>query len=177
MSDRKFSQEFQDLLENSEAPAEVWSSRLGSMANQQVMRDWLSRARLWKLLVTLTFKDPIPPEPAFNIWRRLVRLLNERSFGRHYTRIVGHAYFSYVLGIEYQRRAVVHFHALVDKPLNFDLVHRWWQRAAGFVWIEQIEHWEKAILYVTKYVTKGGELKLYFARRERVPKPLPRWWS
>ena len=59
------------------------------------------------IFVTLTFKDPIAPEPAFNIWWRLVRLLNEGSFGRHYTRIVGHAYFSYVLGIEYQRRDVV----------------------------------------------------------------------
>ena len=176
MSARDFSQEFQDLLAHSEAPAEVWSSRLGRTANQQVMRDWLSRAKLWKLFVTLTFRDPIPPEPAFNIWRRLVRLLNERSFGKHYTRIVHHSYFSYVLGIEYQRRDVVHFHALVDKPLNFDLVHRWWQRAAGYAWIEPIEKYQEAIRYVTKYVTKGGELKVFFSKTERVPKPLPTWW-
>ena len=176
MPDRDFSQELQDLLENSGTPAEVWNSRLGRYANQQVMRDWLATARFWRLFLTLTFKDPIRPEPAFNIWRRLVRLLNERSFGKHYTRIVQHSYFSYVLGIEFQRRDVVHFHALVDKPLNFDLIHRWWNRAAGFAWIDKIEHYQEAIRYVTKYVTKGGELKVYLAKTERVPKPLPLWW-
>jgi hypothetical protein len=177
MSEIDLNQEFQDLLESSDEPLEVWDSRLGRTTRQTAMRDWLSGVRLWKLFLTLTFKNPIAPDPAFQIWRRLVRLLNQKSFGGHYTRIVHHSYFSYVLGIEFQRRDVVHFHALVDKPLNFDLIHSWWNRAAGFVWIDQIEHREKAIHYVTKYVTKGGEIKIYAARNERVPKPLPMWWK
>jgi hypothetical protein len=177
MPDADLDQEFQDLLDNSESPLDVWNSRLGRITRQAAMRDWLAGVKLWKLFLTLTFKNPIAPDPAFQIWRRLVRILNDRSFGSHYTRLVHHSYFSYVLGIEFQRRDVVHFHALVDKPLNFDLVHRWWNRAAGFVWIDQIEHREKAIYYVTKYVTKGGELKIYAARTERAPKPLPLWWN
>ena len=177
MPDSDLSQEFQELLEQSGSPADVWTSKLGRIANHQAMRDWLAGVKLWKLFLTLTFKNPIPPEPAFQLWRRLVRILNHHSFGSHYTRIVHHSYFSYVLGIEWQRREVVHFHALVDKPLNFDLVHRWWNRAAGFAWIDQIEHYDKALYYVTKYVTKGGELKIYSARNERVPKPLPIWWK
>lgn len=177
MTETKLSQEFQNLLEESDSPLDVWTSRLGRAARQEATRDWLATAKAWKLFLTLTFKNPIGPEPAFQIWRRLVRILNHKSFGRHYTRIVQHSYFSYVLGIEFQRRDVVHFHALVDKPLNFDLVHRWWNRAAGFAWIDQIQNRDKAIHYVTKYVTKGGELKTYAAKTERMPKPLPIWWK
>ncbi len=177
MPDRLFSEEFQTFLEDSENPAEVWNSRLGRFANQEATRDWLASLKIWRVFLTLTFKNPIAPEPAFQIWRRLVRILNQKSFGPHYTRLVHHSYFSYVLGLEYQRRDVVHFHALVDKPLNFDLIHRWWNRAAGFAWIDQIEHYDKAIHYVTKYVIKGGELSIYAARNERMPKPLPLWWK
>lgn len=177
MPDRSFSEEFQSFLEESESPAEVWNSRLGRYANQEATRDWLATLKIWRVFLTLTFKNPIAPEPAFQIWRRLVCILNQKNFGKHYTRMVHHSYFSYVLGLEYQRRDVVHFHALVDKPLNFDLIHRWWNRAAGFAWIDQIEHYDKAIHYVTKYVTKGGELRIYTARSERMPKPLPLWWK
>ncbi len=177
MQDSHFTNEFQEYLEKSDHPTDAWDSRLGKFVTQEAYRKWLSRLKLWRLFLTLTFRNPIAPDPAYQIWRRLIRTLNQKSFGPRYTRIVHHSYFSYVLGLEYQRRDVVHFHALVDKPLNFDLIHRWWNRAAGFAWIDQIEHYDKAIHYVTKYVIKGGELSIYVARNERMPKPLPLWWK
>jgi hypothetical protein len=142
---------------------------------------WISEQREWKNFLTLTFRDEITQEAALAKYYRLVRLLNRRLFGSHYTRIVGHSYFSYVIGIERQTRGVLHLHCLVDRPIDYSFIHKVWNEWAGFVWIEKVGTADRDVIYyISKYISKGGELLPYFAdlrTSNRVPNSLPIWWS
>jgi hypothetical protein len=144
--------------------------------------NWVSKQRIWKHFVSMTYREEITQEAALAMWYRFIRLLNRRVFGDHYTRIVHHSYFSYVLGIERQTRGVLHFHVLIDRPIDYAFIHKVWNDWAGFSWIEQIkpESNRDAIFYVSKYVVKGGELLPYFTDRQTtlmVPPARPLWWS
>lgn len=129
----------------------------------------------WSSIMTLTFRNPVGPDPAMARWRGLVKVLNESLLGKHYTQKVHHSYFSYMMGIEFQRREVIHFHALISRPIDFGLVHRWWNAAAGFAWLSIVRDREAALNYCTKYVIKGGEILTYKAKHVTLPSPLP--WS
>jgi hypothetical protein len=107
-----------------------------------------------------------------------VRKNNEHAFGKHYTQKVGHSYFSYVVGLEYQTRDVVHFHALVDQPLDFSYVHDFWGDRCGFAWIDgKIKSNAATVGYVCKYTVKGGELDFFVQKKNRKPAVLPSWWK
>jgi len=151
---------------------DVNSEELQRAAASQALRFYKTVA-FWPVMATLTFREPIGPDPAMATWRSLVRVLNERVFGKHYTRKVGHSYFSYVMGIEFQRRDVIHFHALFNRPVDFGLIHRWWNVAAGFAWVDQVRERAAALSYVMKYVLKGGEVLSYRAKSCTMPSPLP----
>ena len=70
-------------------------------------------------------------------------MLNEETFGKRYTNYVGHSYFSYVASIEYQKRDVIHFHMLIDRPVDFRAVHKYWNIIAGFAKAELVQQNEK----------------------------------
>jgi len=140
---------------------------------------WLADQRDWSTFITLTFKDPIGQEEALEAWRRLVRTLNKQVVGDHYTRIVKHSYFSYCLGIERQLRGCLHFHVIVDRPFDFQLLHRYWNKAAGWAWIDKINDRDGAVEYLTKYITKRGEIMPYLAAPppyELKPGKAFTWW-
>ena len=74
-----------------------------------------------------------------------------------------------MLAWEYQRRGVLHFHALFGdvEDLNvrlrrLDWMDRWMAlgQPAGFARIEAIDSQEAVRKYVTKYVVKGGQIDL-----------------
>jgi hypothetical protein len=168
-----------DMLAAHDNVREGWQSPGVKNEIHQVYYDWLSRAAEWTTFITLTFKDVKPPDQAYKCWTLLVRVLNQRAFGSHYTEKVGHSYFNYIVGIESTKsRDVVHFHVLIDKPVDYKLVHSWWNKVAGFAWIERIKDKDKALHYVTKYCLKAGEdnVRFFLKSKGKTPDPLPGWW-
>lgn len=117
----------------------------------------------WQWFVNLTFREETHPEAADKKYRRFINLLNRDLYGRRYLeRGEG---LTWVRGLEWQRREVVHFHALfadaenIDNKLGrFDQMRRW-ESLAGIARIYPIDDKQEAVIrYVTKYVVKGGEI-------------------
>jgi hypothetical protein len=131
----------------------------------------------WVSFLTLTFDNraDVIPEQADKRWKYFVQCLNRDILGQHYVNKVGHSYFGYVRGLEYQQRGVVHFHALVDRCLDFEIAHRMWKHMAGYLWISKINDSEAAVHYVTKYCTKGGEIDFYKPQKPWEFRPTPPW--
>ncbi len=168
-----------EVLEKFEDVHEGWRSKAARGELHIIYNEWLTYVCGWRNFLTLTFKEIRPPDKAYLTFLRLVRTLNEDLFGDHYTRIVHHSYFNYLLGMEFTRsREVCHFHVLTDRPMDYQLIHSWWNKAAGICWIEQVRDTMKTLRYVTKYVCKGGDenIKVYLTSNHRVPRPLPSWW-
>ena len=88
-----------------------------------------------------------------------------------------HSYFSYAIVSENQLRGVLHFHVLVDRPINYDLLHRHWNSVAAFAQIQQIREFGPAVRYLTKYVSKGGEIDPFRAKDKYAPPHLPYSWK
>ena len=143
--------------------------------------EWITDFAVWKSFLTLTVdNDHFCLRDGFiKRVRSLVQVLNKDLFGNHYIRIVGHSYFSHVLGIEYTKNGVIHGHMLVDRPLNFPLVHRFWNSISGFVWLKPVTDISGAARYISKYVSKGDDVELiYKATSHKSPhEPIPFWYS
>lgn len=131
----------------------------------------------WKSFITLTFREPVGVDVARAKVLSLIALLNRRLFGKHYSKCVLHSYFSYCIGMEYQERDVIHFHMLVDRSVDFVLIHKWWDSVAGFAYIEKIHQRELVVSYVTKYVLKGGNVWLYKSKSDLMPRKKPIWFT
>lgn len=167
-----------EILQQYENSQAGWRSRAvnGVLVDEWV--PWILELAPWKNFLTLTFKEEKTPDVALSLFRWLVRVTNERTFGKRYARTVGHSYYSYCYGMEYQKRDVVHFHVLTDKPIDYTLVHSAWGNRCGFAWIDgNLTKKEDVITYVCKYVLKGGEIDVYKAKKDFVPKVLPTWWN
>lgn len=135
----------------------------------------------WSSFWTMTFSDAdrthaVTREESEFLWRRLVQCLNRDLYGNNYTRIVGHSYFSYALAFEYQTRGAIHMHALVDGITNWELANRIWRHMAGIINIKPINDGLKAAKYLCKYVTKGGDINLYIAKKIKPPSFKPLWY-
>ncbi len=157
-------------------PLEIWYGKVAKGILVNELESWIVVLGNWKSFVTLTFRDETPPDKAWKRFRSLIRLLNKNLLGSHYTRYVKHSYFSYVVGLEYQRRGVVHFHFMVDEPIDFLTLHRIWNYWAGFAKTEIIRDVREVTRYVSKYVLKGGEIHTYKKHRNWIPDPKPYWW-
>jgi hypothetical protein len=79
--------------------------------------------------------------------------------------------------MEYQKRDVVHFHVMVDQPVNFERIHTLWNSWAGFAHTDIIKDKNDVVNYVCKYIVKGGEIYPFLAKKEFTPKVLPYWWK
>ncbi|MDP8267128.1 MAG: hypothetical protein P9L97_00240 [Candidatus Tenebribacter davisii] len=166
-----------DSLQYFDNTSDAWDSRVVRKLLRKTWSEWLSM-RKWCVFLTLTFRDETYPETALKKLNYLIRMLNEETFGKHYTNYVGHSYFSYVASIEYQKRDVIHFHVLIDRPVNFRAIHKYWNYIAGFAKVELVQQNENAVYYVTKYVAKCGEMGLpYFAKKIYTPPFIPNWWK
>jgi len=156
--------------------SDVWGGRVARRLITEQYATWLVGLAPWLVFLTLTFRDEIPLDSAVRRFKLLVSVLNKSLLGKHYTRYVGHSYFSYVMAVEDQKRGVPHIHALTDKPLDFALIHDWWPVASGFAWTSIVRDSARAVWYVAKYVAKGGELVPYKASVDFTPVPPPLWW-
>jgi len=68
----------------------------------------------------------------------------------------------WVRALEYQRRGVIHYHALLAGVQELRRLS-WmdlWNELAGYARIEPIRDGSVVRRYVSKYVAKGGELDL-----------------
>jgi hypothetical protein len=168
---------FEDLFLRFDDPSEAWDCKEARKLLAEANSGWLWSLRPWSIFITLTFKEEKPSDIAKALFKRLVRTLNQDVFGKHYSKKVGHSYFSYVLAIEYQRRDVIHFHVLIDRPVNFERIHILWNSWAGFVWTEIVKDQIDVVNYVCKYISKGGEIYPFLAKKEFIPAVLPYWWK
>lgn len=170
-------EDFEKYLESCDDPSNAWDSKFArkALTDQSVL--WILSLANWINTMTLTFRNDTPYDVAIAKFKRLVRYLNKDLFGKHYTKIVKHSYFSYVLGIEYQSRGVIHFHGLVDKPVNFKFIHTFWNDCAGYAYIKKIRSQFDCVKYIAKYNLKGGQNEVYIAEKEYIPKVVPYWWN
>ena len=164
-------------LKNCYSVSELWNAKIMRKLQTENTISWVLPLAEWKVGLTLTFRDDKPHDRAIFYWKMLIRELNKELFGKHYTKIVKHSYFSYAYGIEYQRRDVIHFHAIIDKPVNFRKIHSLWNRWAGFAWTDIIESPVGMVSYLSKYNLKHGHVVAYKAKKDYVPNVLPSWWK
>lgn len=158
-------------------PAEIWEGRAAKRELRKAYARWLLGLAPWCALVTLTFRDEKPEDSARAWLRKLVRELNESLLGKRYRRVVGESYFSYAAAFEYQLRGALHFHMLVDRPIDFRLIHERWASWAGWAWTDIVKRPERATKYVVKYAVKHGELDVYKASWTGEPIVRPGWWD
>ena len=176
-SDQDLLEEMETYLSDCEDASEIWEGRAMKSAIRKSYTRWLVNFANWRIMGTLTFKDDyVSVERAKRVFRALVRELNKGIFGKHYTRYVGHSYFSYVLATEYQSRGVPHFHFLADRPLDFGLLHKYWNERAGFAYTYKIQNLGGAVRYTVKYIVKDGDIEAWKQEKRIVPVVVPNWW-
>jgi hypothetical protein len=111
--------------------------------------------------------------------KRFIKLVNIQAFGKHYTRIVHHSYFSYLLALEAHQSGEWHAHMLVDRPINFHFWISTWWNWSGYITIKKIEDRPGALQYCLKYAAKGGMIYPYIAKPDIYllhPLKRPIWW-
>jgi hypothetical protein len=158
------------LTLNTDAHAQAWREFIGQYPMQ-----WFC---------TFTFTEDVHPERAAKLFRLLIRRLNRKLYGSHFERKGQQGVF-WILAWEYQKRGVLHFHALLGdvEDLNvrarrLDWMDTWhgFGPPAGFARIEAIESQDAVCDYTTKYVTKGGQIDLSaslrsFAQQQTLSSP------
>lgn len=128
--------------------------------------DWLA-SRPWDLFLTLTSERRTHPESLHKRFRWYVHQISDDLYGRARTR--RGTPIEYVNGIERHKSGWPHSHALLRLPDvdlgdrgQFSLEH--WQRhmssTGGYAWLSRPRSQDDTTRYVTKYVTKDGELVL-----------------
>ncbi len=137
------------------------------MATKTELRDaWIEflAGYSFQWFATLTFADRVHPEAALKRWRLFTNNLNRALYGRRWHK-TDHGGVWWVLGIEYQKRQVIHFHTLMGAEHDLNQAARrlswmdYWNEIAGFARIEAIRSNDAALRYVTKYVVKDGEIE------------------
>lgn len=126
--------------------------------------EWLGQ-RPWDLFLTLTSDHRTHPEALHKRFRHCVHLMADEIYGRPRCRKACPVEF--VNGIERHKSGWPHSHALLRMP-DVDLADRSqfslsdWQRritdTGGFCWLTRPRVQADVVSYVTKYVTKDGEL-------------------
>ena len=136
-------------------------------SDMQLLRDaWAEflSAYPFQWFATFTFETNVHPEAALKRWRFFTNQLNRSLYGRRWQK-KEHGGIYWILGIERQRRGVIHFHALMGGVNDLNKAARrlscmdYWNELAGFARIEAIRSNEAALRYVTKYVVKGGDIE------------------
>jgi len=142
--------------------------------------EWIENFAPWRSMITLTVSNEHTCSRIVFIKRvrSLVQVLNRDLFGKHFFRICGHSYFSHILGIEFTTLGAIHGHMLVDQPINYELVHRFWNSVSGFAFIKPVDDLSAAARYVTKYVVKHQDLEMiYRSRNFKRPAFSPSWYT
>jgi hypothetical protein len=115
----------------------------------------------WEWFCTFTFRDLVHPEAADKRFRVLLSQANRVLYGHRWHKQQG-AGLRWVRALEYQKRDVIHYHALmagVQDLRRLTWMDRW-HELAGYARIEPIDTADAVVRYVSKYVVKGGEIDL-----------------
>jgi hypothetical protein len=120
----------------------------------------------WHWFATFTFKDETHPEAADKVFRHWVNKLNEANGYRQRSQSTYARRCIWARGLEWQKRGVIHFHAVVGNlPLSThtrsscDAWASLWLELGntGFAKIVLVQD-EGSLSYVSKYCAKGGEI-------------------
>ena len=121
----------------------------------------------WQWFATFTFKDATHPEAADKRYRFWSRLLDDSNGYKPRSKSTWKRRCVWVRGLEWQKRDVLHFHALIGN-LPYELTARScrdaWEQAwllmgqTGFAQIRTISEVGGVAGYVSKYCAKGGEI-------------------
>jgi len=127
----------------------------------------------WHWFTTLTFRRDhernsggIHPEKADKAFRFFIRCINESLYGKRWMRYAPHGGIVWARGQEFHKDGKIHFHAVLaapDRDLNTSSRywwHEWWFKEFGRNQIEKPHSQEDVVGYVSKYVTKDGEVDL-----------------
>lgn len=132
--------------------------------------------RAWDWFGTFTFAVWIHPDQAARRYDRWARQLQKANGGE----------MEHARAMEWQKRGVVHFHALISN-VSKDIARAAWMTewediGQGFARIYDYNPDQGAAYYLGKYVTKGGEMDLLRygpppprAKRTRTGRAAPYW--
>ena len=123
----------------------------------------------WQWFVTLTFTDDVHQERAFKLYRVWISKLNRHLFGPRWHKREPFGVF-WVMAYELTKGGRIHLHALlsgVAETRRLDWMDNWsaLDEIAGYPRIWPVANQVAVSMYVTKYVTKGGEIE--FSRNLR----------
>ncbi len=96
-------------------------------------------------------------------WRLFTNEINRTLYGRRWMNRQNGG-IHWITATERQKRGVVHLHALLGDERDLNEIARrlswmdYWGQIAGFARIEAIRSDDAVVRYVTKYVTKDGEI-------------------
>jgi hypothetical protein len=176
MMDDDQAREMDRIFNSFDDPSEAWESKIMRTIKSNITTEYLLKMTRWMNFITLTFREETHPDIAKRKLYSLIHELNVDLLGKQYTRKVGHSYFWYAVGKEYQMREVIHYHLITDSPIHFNLVHSYWNYHAGFAWTEIIKDQGDTVRYIAKYIQKGGEVEVYNVMKKRVIKTFPSWY-
>lgn len=104
------------------------------------------------------------PEAAQKGFRFFVSSINRELYGNSWGKR-WHGGLQWALGSEFHKDGRLHFHSIISAPTGdlWDLIrvtswHRWWLQEFGFNRIERPRSQADVAGYVSKYITKGGEV-------------------
>jgi len=124
----------------------------------------------WQWFATFTFREEVHPEKADKLFRLWCALLDEMHLGKNWSRKNKAPHrLQWVRGLEWQKRGVLHYHALIRNlpPYRDGLEHRQfcageWDKLAGFAYILPVAEIGGVAGYISKYCSKGGEVDFSF---------------
>ena len=143
---------------------------------------WLS-SRPWDLFVTLTSDHRTHPEALHKRLQYCCNTMCDELYGRAVRRKRRNP-IEYVNGIERHKTGWPHSHALLRLPgvdvsdrEQFSLAEwqKWITGTGGFAWLSPPRSQGDVVSYVTKYVTKDGELALSDNLSPAVDRTPPLW--
>jgi hypothetical protein len=121
----------------------------------------------WQWFVTYTFKDPVHPEAADKRFKWWIRLLDDSNGFKTRAKCSYKRRCLWVRGLEWQKRDVLHFHALIGNlpyQINTKNLRDLWAQSwllmgnTGFAKIYPVANVGGVVGYVTKYCVKEGEV-------------------
>jgi hypothetical protein len=119
----------------------------------------------WQWFCTFTFREAPHPEAADKVFRVFTNELNRSIDGKRWASKPDAGVY-WVRALEWQKREVLHYHALMSHVCDLNAGARrlsWmdrWNELAGFAKIERPIGTAAVSNYVSKYVAKGGEIDL-----------------
>lgn len=134
--------------------------------NCQAVKDawiiFLSRYR-WDWFCSFTFRGEIlHPERAGKTFMVLVCKINRALYGSRWHK--HEKSIRWIRAIEMQKRGVLHYHALIAGERLSELRRLTfmdkWDELAGYARIEPLRSSQAVYSYISKYVTKGGEIDI-----------------